>query len=133
VEHEALAALELSPDTLRAFGAGYAPKGIMRGKLAIPIHSRDGTLLAYCGRTLKNESPTLIFPNGFDPHSVIFGAERIQPGDLYVVRDPLQVLLAYEGGTENVVAFLTDGISAQQWEQLSSLMDEKRCDNSYLF
>jgi hypothetical protein len=52
---------------------------------------------------------------------------------LYIVRDPLQVLLAFEGGVTNVVSFLTDGISAQQWEMLSSLMDDKKCDLSFLF
>jgi hypothetical protein len=29
------------------------------------------------------------FPNGFDPHSVIFGADRVKEGELYLVRDPL--------------------------------------------
>jgi DNA primase len=115
-----------------AFGAGYAPKGILRGRLAIPIHDREGTLLAYCGRTVKNESPTLTFPNGFDPHSVIFGAHKVQAGELYLVRDPLQILTAYEAGVENVVAFLTT-ITAQQLEQLASLMDEKKVETVELF
>ena len=75
--------------TAEAFGAGYAPKGIMRGRLAIPIHDRDGKLLAYCGRTVKDESPTLTFPNGFDPAAVIFNAHRIGGGELTLVRDPL--------------------------------------------
>jgi CHC2 zinc finger len=131
--HESVQQLGISAETARAWGAGYAPKGILRGRMAIPLFSREGTLLAYTGRTVKDESPTLTFPNGFMPETVIFGQERVTAGDLYIVRDPLQVLLAFEGGTENVVAFLTDGISAQQWEQLSSLMDEKQCERSYLF
>jgi hypothetical protein len=84
----------------------------MRGRFAIPIHDRGGTLLAYCGRSINGERPTLTFPNSFDPHSVIFAAERMQEGPLCLVRDPLEV--TYEQGVENVVAFLTDGISAQQ-------------------
>jgi hypothetical protein len=82
---------------------------------------------------VKDESPTLIFPNGFDPHSIIFGAEKAQPGPLYLVRDPLQVLTAFEAGMENVVAFLTETISAQQLEQLASLMDEKKCESVELY
>ncbi len=131
--HELVQALGVSVETCQAFGAGYAAKGIMRGKLAIPVHDRLGTLIAYCGRAVKNESPTLTFPNGFDPHSIIFGAHRIKEGELYLVHDPLQVLTAFEAGVENVVAFLTDGITAQQFEQLSSLMDEKRCDLAQLY
>jgi DNA primase len=131
-QHEAVQGLGISKETAAAFGAGYAPKGILRGRLAIPIHDREGTLLAYCGRTVKNESPTLTFPNGFDPHSVIFGAHKVKTGELYLVRDPLQVLTAYEAGVENVVAFLTT-ITAQQLEQLASLMDEKNVETIELF
>ncbi|MBZ0227980.1 MAG: hypothetical protein K8F58_05940, partial [Bauldia sp.] len=130
---EAVAALGVSQDTCRHFGAGYAPKGIMRGRFAIPIHDRDGTLLAYCGRTVKDESPTLIFPNGFDPATVIFNADRATAGELTLVRDPLSVLAAFEAGIDNVVAFLTEGISAEQLERLAALMDERRCETVELF
>lgn len=130
---EAVAALGVSEATCSAWGAGFAPKGIMRGRLAIPLHDRTGTLVAYCGRTVKEESPVLTFPNGFDPHSLIFAAERVQPGPLYLVRDPLQVLTAFEAGMENVVAFLTETISAQQLEMLASLMDEKKSESVELY
>jgi hypothetical protein len=131
--HESLAGHDAAASTFEAFGAGYAPKGILRGRLAIPLHSRDGVLLAYCGRTVKNESPTLLFPSVFDPHSTIFNAHRVTEGELYLVRDPLDVLKAFENGIENVVSFLTEGITAQQLEQLSSLMDEKKIDTLSLF
>jgi CHC2 zinc finger len=132
-EHPSVQAMGVSVETAKAWGAGYAAKGILRGRMAIPLYSREGVLLAYTGRAVGDESPMLTFPNGFQADSVIFGQERVVPGDLYIVRDPLQVLQAFEAGSENVVAFLTDGISAQQWEQLSSLMDQKQCEKSYLF
>lgn len=131
--HEAVQALGVSEATCRQFGAGYAPKGIMRGRLAIPIHSRDGVLLAYCGRAVREESPTLLFPNGFDPAAVIFGADRVQAGPLILVRDPLQVLKAHESGVENVVAFLTEAVAAQQLEMLAGLMDTVKCESLELF
>jgi hypothetical protein len=63
---------------------GFLPKGIMRGRFAVPVHDRSGTLLAYCGRTVKDESPQLLFPNGFNPASAIFNApdyeRRAVPG-----------------------------------------------------
>jgi len=55
----------------------------------IPVHDHSGTLLAYCGRTVKDESPALLFPNGFNPASAIFNAHRITKGELYLVRDPV--------------------------------------------
>jgi hypothetical protein len=97
------------------------------------VDDREGNFLAYVGRALKDETPTIKVPNGFDPEGVIFNAHRIQAGELYVVQDPLKVLTALEAGQENVVAFLTDGISALQWQMLAALMDERQCEKSYLF
>jgi len=131
--HEAVQGLGVSSETCAQFGAGFAAKGIMRGRLAIPIHARDGTLLAYCGRVVNDESPSLIFPNGFDPRGAIFNAHRIVEGDLFLVRDPLQVLTAHESGIENVVAFLTENVTAQQLEQLATLMDERKCEHLETF
>ena len=127
--HEAVKALGVSPETAGHFGAGFAPKGIMRGRFAIPLHDPAGVLLAYCGRAVKDESPLLLFPNGFDPRTTIFNAHRIVEGDLFLVRDPLQVLTAHESGIENVIAFLTEYVTALQLEQLAALMDERRCEH----
>ena len=131
--HEAVQALGVSPETGGHFGAGFAPKGIMRGRLAIPIHDRTGVLLAYCGRALKDESPALIFPNGFDPRGVIFNAHRIVESDLFLVRDPLNAMTAHQNGVENVVAFLSENMSALQLEQLAALMDERKCEHLEVF
>jgi hypothetical protein len=45
------------------------------------------------------------------------------------VRDPLEVLRVHESGVENVVAFLTEGICAQQLEELAN---SKYCDLVHL-
>ena len=131
--HELVQGLGVAADTAEHFGAGFASKGIMRGRFAIPVHDRAGTLLAYCGRAVKDESPALLFPNGFDPRGIIFNAHRISEGDLFLVRDPLHVLTAHENGLENVVAFLTETISPQQLEQLASLMDERKCEQLEIY
>ena len=131
--HEAVQALGVSQETCAHFGAGFAPRGIMRSQFAIPIHDRAGMLLAYCGRAIGNEGPSLIFPNGFDPRGAIFNAHRTVEGDLFLVRDPLQALTAYENGIENVVAFLTENVTALQLEQLATLMDERKCENLEMF
>lgn len=128
-DHPSVQALGLSPETAQMFGAGYAPKGIMRGRLAIPLHDVNGLLLAYCGRAVGAESPALTFPNGFNPAEVIFNAHNLHEGPLVLLSDPLQVLRAAEGGVENAVAFLTGSIAPQQLEMLASLMDQKGCDS----
>jgi len=132
-EHEHVQALGISPETARAWGAGYAPRGIMRGRFAVPVHGMDGTLLAYVGIAVTEEqSPKLLYPNGFDPGSVIFGAEKVGAGELYLVRSPLQVLAAAEQGMENVVAFLAP-ITAQSLVMLAALCDEAKIETVELF
>jgi DNA primase len=136
--HAAVQALGLDEATCEAFGAGYAPKGIMRGRLAIPIHDWDGQLLAYCGRAVNGESPTLIFPNGFMPEEHIFNAHRIGAGqeqgsEFFLVREPLEVLKASKNGIDNIVALLTNTISAEQLQRLAAFMDEKGCETVELY
>jgi DNA primase len=131
--HELLQGLRISPETYQAFKAGYAATGVNRGRLALPVHDREGTVVCYCGRALKDESPKLLFPNGTDPHAHIFNAHQVTAGELYLVRDPLQVFAAYEAGETNTVAFLTEAITAQQLEQLASLMDERKVESVQLY
>ncbi len=134
-EHESVQALGVSPETAAAWESGYAPRGIMRGRYAVPLKTKDGTLVAYVGIAVsEQQSPQLHFPNGFDPQSIIFGACRVQEGGyLTLVRDPLQAIVAAQSGIENVIAFLTPTIAAQQLEQLASLMDDKGCDAMEVF
>ncbi len=136
--HPAVEALGIDEATCEAFDAGYAPKGIMRGRLAIPVHDWQGKLLAYCGRAVKSESPTMTFPNGFIPDDHIFNAHRIDAGEeqgseLFLVREPLDVLAASQNGIDNVVAFLTETIGAEQLQRLAALMDEKGFETVELY
>ena len=45
----------ISPKTVEYFGLGYCSKGIMKGRIAIPVHNTDGDLVAYCGRAVDND------------------------------------------------------------------------------
>jgi DNA primase len=129
-DHEAVRALGLSEETAQAFAMGYAPRGILRGRVAVPIRDRAGVLLAYCGIATTNEqSPRFLFPSNFDPASAIFNADRIAAGELNLLANVVQVLEAFQNGVENTVCFLTEGITAQQLEQLASLMDQKKVDS----
>ena len=133
-EHEYVQALGVLRETAAAWESGYAPKGIMRGRYAVPLKTKDGSLVAYVGIAVGEEqSPRLHFPNGFDPQGIIFGADRVEEVGLTLVRDPLQAIIASQNGIENVIAFLTPTISAQQLEQLASLMDENKCESLELF
>jgi hypothetical protein len=131
--HEALTALGIDVETLRQWKAGYASTGVHRGRLALPIAGRDSATVGYFGRAIKGESPTLTFPNGLDPRAHIFGADRVTSDPLSLVRDPLEVLKAFEAGCGNAVCFLTEDVAAIQLEALAALMDERKCETLSFF
>ena len=131
--HEALAGLGVDPETFRQWKAGYASSGVNRGRLALPIAGKDGAIVGYFGRAAKGESPTLTFPNGLNPTEHIFGADRVTSDPLFLVRDPIDVLKAFEAGCGNAVCFLTEDIAAIQLEALAALMDERKCESMSFF
>lgn len=105
---------------MRQWKAGYSGTGVNRGRLALPIARQDGTVIGYFGRAVKDESPTLTFPNGLNPSEHIFRADRVTSDHLYLVRDPVDVLKAYETGCGNAVCFLTEEVAPIQLEALVS-------------
>jgi DNA primase len=50
-DHAAVDAVGFDVETAKALGIGHAPKGILRGTVAIPIRLSDGTLAGYIGIT----------------------------------------------------------------------------------
>lgn len=131
--HDALAGLGIEPATLREWKAGYASSGVHRGRLALPIARKSGEIVGYFGRTTKDESPTLTFPNGLDPRAHIFGADRVAGDALSLVRDPIDVLKAFENGCGAAVCFLTEDVAPIQLEALAALMDERKCESLSFF
>ena len=131
--HEALAAFGVDQETFRQWRSGYASSGVNRGRLALPIASKDGSIVGYFGKSTKGESPNLTFPNGLDPREQIFGVDRVTSDPLCLVHDPIDVLKAFEAGTGNAVCFLTEEITAIQLEALASLMDERKSESLSFF
>ena len=48
-DHPAVVALDLDPDKAEELGIGYAPKGVARGNVAIPVRDEHGHLHGYLG------------------------------------------------------------------------------------
>lgn len=48
-DHELVQRLGLESDAAEALGIGYASKGLMRGKVAVPVRLHDGKLVGYIG------------------------------------------------------------------------------------
>jgi hypothetical protein len=123
--HEALQGFGIAPETFEYFEAGFAKVGVLKGRLLVPIKTADGTLVAYCGISVKDEQqPRLMFYE-FKPETAFFNRERVTSKEaVYVARDPLDVLMAYEGGVENIISFLSP-ISSPSLQALSLWMDQE--------
>lgn len=65
-EHPSLADRGFSPEVVAAFGLGYCSKGMMKGRLCIPIHDATGQLVAYAGRWVDAGEP----PEGEDRYKL---------------------------------------------------------------
>lgn len=127
--HESVAALGITSETAEHFKAGYAGRGTLRGRFCVPIHAIDGMLIAYVGiATSDEQQPRLLF-NNFEPDRYMFNLERVTGEDgVYVARDPLEVLKAFENGVENVISFLSP-ITAAALDVLSVWMHERQVEN----
>ncbi len=56
-------------DTIAHFGLGYCNRGLMKGRVAIPLHNSAGQLVGYAGRItedamISDECPKYLFPGG---------------------------------------------------------------------
>lgn len=118
--HDNLKALDVSPETLTALKAGYASAGVMRGRLALPLH-KGQEIVGYFGLAIGDAQPTLLFPTNLQPADYIFNSGNVAGGELMLLRDPLSVVRAHEAGI-NAVCFLTEGLTALQLESLAAVM-----------
>jgi DNA primase len=119
--HASLEALGLGEAIIDRFGAGYCAKGLLKGRLAIPIHGRHGELLAYAGLALEEEAPRYLFPPKFHPALEVFNLHRLievpeESGPLYLVPDALGVLQLAEAGYVSVLGLFDGSLSEAQEE-----------------
>ncbi|MEO9894794.1 MAG: CHC2 zinc finger domain-containing protein [Paracoccaceae bacterium] len=50
-DHVAVEALGIESEDAKALGIGYAPRGVLRGSVAVPVRLSDGTISGYIGIT----------------------------------------------------------------------------------
>ena len=121
--HAKIKNLSISKETCIKFAAGYAPKGIMRGKFAFPIHDADGQLIAYGGISLDDPSAELTFPKDFNPELALFNHHQQNGDEIILCRSALEVVQLHENGIENAIAFLIRNLSSDQLEVLAKFLE----------
>lgn len=123
-QHPYLLERGLSDETTIDFGIGYCGKGMMDGRIAIPIHNLKGEVVAYAGR-FPGEPPDkdtekYKLPPGFKKSQELFNCDRAfkEPSDkpLLIVEGFFDCMKIHDHGYKKVVALMGSSMSPVQEE-----------------
>jgi DNA primase len=120
----------LTPETIRTFGLGYCSKGLMTGRIAIPLRNPEGYLIGYAGRLVDDsqigeQNPKYRLPGTrerdgtvyeFSKGAFLFNANRIEApaSDLIVVEGFFSVFHLHQRGWPKTVALMGSSCSPEQ-------------------
>jgi len=122
-KHPYLTERGLTEETIIDFGIGYCSKGMMEGRIVIPIHNAKGEVMAYAGR-FPGEPPEdtekYKLPPGFRKMQELFNIDRAskEPEDepLIIVEGFFGCMKIHQAGYRNVVALMGSTMSLTQEE-----------------
>lgn len=129
-DHPYLVERGLTVPTIKEFGIGHCTRGLMRKRIAIPIHDDNGDLVAYAGRAVDHElaeaNGKYRLPDGFKKSFVLFNlhraAEHSERG-LILVEGFFDCFKLHQAGFPNVVALMGSTLSEPQQELILAHSD----------
>ncbi len=130
-EHAYLAGRGLTLETIVDFGAGYCSKGMMAGRIAIPIHSLEGEVVAYAGRFAGDSpegTPKYKLPQGFRKSLELFNVDRASKEPerpLVIVEGFFGCMAVHQSGHRKVVALMGSAMSSAQEELIKRITNSQ--------
>ena len=137
-EHPYLRNRGFAPETIAHFGLGVSSRGLLKDRLAIPLHDHEGKLVGYAGRVVDDvkiteDNPRYRFPSKrerdgkiIEFHKSLFlynGYRMMAPlNDLVVVEGFASVWWLNQNGQQNVVAAMGADCSEKQAELIVALV-----------
>ncbi|MBM3209376.1 toprim domain-containing protein [Candidatus Shapirobacteria bacterium] len=117
----------ISDETIESFGLGFCSRGLLKGRIAIPIHDEVGELVAYAGRW-PGDPPEgegkYKLPPGFKKHLVLYNLHRAvkeaPAGNFILVEGFFDCFRVWQSGFKNVVALMGSALSKEQEELLAA-------------
>jgi len=126
-EHPYLKERRINDETVEYFKIGFCRKGIMKERIAIPVHNSEGQLLAYIGRAVNGSKAKYRIPKGFFKSDVLFNLHRAKnhaKNGLIVVEGVFDVFRLFQAGFKNVVAVIGSSLSEKQAELIVKHTDK---------
>ncbi len=120
--HSYLQQRGIERQTAEYFQVGfYSATGLMQGRVAIPIHNRQGQLVAYAGRAIGQTEPRYRFPPGLRKSLELFNLHRALQGgtrQVVVVEGFFDCMHLHQAGFSEVVALMGSVLSETQQKLL---------------
>lgn len=137
-KHPYLRGRDFTSETIEHFGLGFCSRGLLKDRVAIPLHNHQGKLVGYAGRvvddeTITEDNPRYRFPGerkaqgktfGFRKTQFIYNGFRISEpiDDLITVESFTAVWWLHQNGFRNVIATMGADCSERQAELTVSLV-----------
>jgi DNA primase len=123
----------LTLETIVDFGVGFCEKGMMAGRIAIPINNAEGNVVAYAGRFPVEEpaegTPKYKLPPGFRKSQELFNIDRAskEPVEvtMVIVEGFFGCMKLHQHGCRRVVALMGSTMSAAQEELIRKHTDSR--------
>ena len=122
-EHPFLKERGLTLETIIDFGIGHCTKGMMAGRIAIPIHNPEGEVVAYAGRwpgEPPEGTPKYKLPQGFRKGLELYNIDRAakegRDVPFIVVEGFFGCMALHQHGYRKVAALMGSTMSAAQEE-----------------
>lgn len=120
----------LTIETLVDFGAGFCAKGMMAGRIAIPIYNVNGEVVAYAGRLIgepNDDNPKYKLPPGFKKSLELFNIDRAAKespeNPLVIVEGFFDCMKLHQHGHRKTVALMGSTMSPAQEELIREHTD----------
>jgi DNA primase len=137
-EHPYLFNRGFSKETIEHFGLGFCSRGMLKGRIAIPLHDHEGKLVGYVGRVVDDsiiteDNPRYRFPGERKHDGKIFEFRKtlflyngfrfkVLLDDLIVVEGFTSVWWLNQNDMSNVVGVMDADCSERQAELIVSLV-----------
>ncbi|MGD0206156.1 MAG: CHC2 zinc finger domain-containing protein [Verrucomicrobiota bacterium] len=137
-EHPYLSGRGFTSETIRHFGLGFCSRGMLKDRVAIPLHDNEGKLVGYAGRVIDDaliseDNPRYRFPGKrerdgtlyeFRKTLFLYNGFRIKTpiDDLIVIEGFASVWWLHQNGLPSVVGTMGSDCSERQAELIVSLV-----------